>query len=249
MVEVTIFTVVVAHPQAPSVVVLAEKGAVSRLLDLSLLVPGGTSTLDTTAEQEAKQAEPKPEVQEKEAAAASALDEVAAAPALNEATASALKDNAPTAPQLTLDDTDPITPQLLPIWIGHSEAEAILILLGNTPHTRPLTHDLLAAVIDELGGKVEKIVVDKVMSSTFYATVHLDRDGSKLQVDARPSDSIALALRTGAGIFVDEDVMNVAARKFRLKVSDGGELLYSSEDEMEHFHSFIESVSPEDFTL
>ncbi len=86
------------------------------------------------------------------------------------------------------------------------------------------------------------------MGATFYATVCLYKDGRKIQIDARPSDSIALALRTGARLFVDEDVMNVAARQFMVKVSDGGELLYGSEDEMERFRDFIESVSPEDFT-
>jgi len=98
-----------------------------------------------------------------------------------------------------------------------------------------------------LGTKVERIVIDKVEGSTFFATVCLNKDGRQIQIDARPSDSIALALRTGARIFIDKDVMNAAAHQVRVKVSDGGELLYGSEDEMERFHSFIESISPEDF--
>jgi bifunctional DNase/RNase len=181
MVEVSILTVVVAHPAAPSVVVLAEKGA----LDSALNTP----------------------------------------------------------------EADLTAPQLLPIWIGYSEAQSILLLLSDQAHSRPLTHDLLANVIDVLGSKVENIVITKIEDSTFFATLTLEAGGRTIEVDARPSDSIALALRSGARIFVDEDVMNAAARQFSVKVSDGGELLYSSEDEMERFHSFIESVSPEDFTL
>jgi len=78
--------------------------------------------------------------------------------------------------------------------------------------------------------------------------VCLNKDGRLIRVDARPSDSIALALRTGARIFIDKDVMNAAAHQVRVKISDGGELLYGSEEEMERFHSFIESISPEDFS-
>ena len=181
MIEVKILTVVVTHPDAPSVVVLAEAGT---FLPVSDMLPG-----------------------------------------------------------------DEGSPQILPIWIGHSEAEAIMLLLGDKPHSRPLTHDLLADVIDVLGSKVERVVIDKIVGSTFFATVCLDKDGQPLQIDARPSDSIALAIRAGAQVFVDEDVMNAAAHKVHVKVSDAGELLYGTEDEMDRFHSFIESISPEDFSL
>ncbi|MDR1358698.1 MAG: bifunctional nuclease family protein [Coriobacteriales bacterium] len=184
MIEVSIFTVVVAHPQAPSVIVLAEKGSASRATEAS-----GAS-----------------------------------------------------------GSTDVAGPQLLPIWIGHNEAEAIMLLLENRPRVRPLAHDLLASVIGTLGSRVEQVVIDRVMDATFFASICLDRGGRMISIDARPSDSIALAIRTGARIFVDEDVMNAAARRFRVKVTGAGELLYGSADEMERFHSFIESVSPEDFT-
>lgn len=142
-----------------------------------------------------------------------------------------------------------LAPQVLPIWIGHSEAEAIMLLLGDKPHPRPLTYDLLANVVGMLGSKVEHVVIDRVEESTFYATINLTRDGRPIQVDARPSDSIALAVCTGAQIFVDEDVMNAAAHPLRVKLSDAGELLYGTEDEVDRFHSFIETLSPEDFTL
>jgi len=211
MIEVNIFTVVVAHPDAPSVVVLAEKGTVSRIFGDSY----------------------KAAVLGKENDAQNQESLEASLPVSFDG----------------IEDIDLTAPQLLPIWIGHNEAEAIVLLLDNKAHSRPLTHDLLASVIGALGSKVERVVIDKVVDSTFYATVCLNKDGRSIKIDARPSDSIALALRTGARIFIDKDVMNAAAHKVRIKVSDGGELFYGSEDEMERFHSFIESISPEDFSL
>lgn len=204
MIEVSIFTVVVAHPDAPSVVVLTQKGVTSSMLGFNR-----TARLDDLP-----------------------FD----------------ADMPETAADFTAP-TDSEEPLLLPIWIGYSEAEAIMHLLEQRYHSRPLTHDLLANVIGALGSKVERVVIDKVMGATFFASICLNRDGRTISIDARPSDSIALALQTGASIFVDEDVMNAAARQFRIKVSDAGELLYGSEDEMDRFHSFIESVNPEDFTV
>lgn len=229
MIEVSIFTVVVAHPQAPSVVVLAEK---SNSLGAELGV----------APRAASGEEPEAAL---EAAPSAALS---AAPESTDSTEPSVEFSFANDVEADMEaGLEGEEPQLLPIWIGHSEAEAIMLLLEKQPHTRPLTHDLLANVIGALGSKVERIVIDRVKGSTFYASIRLTRDGRTITIDARPSDSIALALRTRARIYVDEDVMNTAARQFRVKVSDGGELLYGSEDEMARFHSFIESVSPEDF--
>jgi len=219
MVEVNIFTVVVAHPDSPSVVVLVEKGAVSQIFGA---VRGTDSTGDAGR---VRNDAYNPEL-------AAGQNDISSPLALD-----------------AIEGTDLVAPQLLPIWIGHSEAEAIVLLLNNQSHSRPMTHDLLANVIGVLGTKVESVIIDKVVGSTFYATVCLNKDGRLIQVDARPSDSIALALKTGARIFIDKDVMNAAAHQVRVKVSDGGELLYGSEDEMDRFHSFIESISPEDFTV
>ncbi|MCL2528799.1 MAG: bifunctional nuclease family protein [Coriobacteriia bacterium] len=219
MVEVNIFTVVVAHPDSPSVVVLVEKGAVSQIF-------GAVRSAESKDAGETIQND-----------------------ARNQEIAAGQKDINDLLAVDAIEGTDLIAPQLLPIWIGHSEAEAIVLLLNNQSHSRPLTHDLLANVIGVLGTKVERVIIDKVAGSTFYATVCLNKDGRLIQVDARPSDSIALALKTGARIFIDKDVMNAAAHQVRVKVSDGGELLYGSEDEMERFHSFIESISPEDFMV
>jgi len=224
MIEVNVFTVVVAHPDAPSVVVLAEKGAVSHIF-------GASSRVGSSSSDRASTADTAPDTQR---------ERVLDAPE---------KDSSDSVIFDSVEDLDLIAPQLLPIWIGHSEAEAIVLLLNDQSHARPLTHDLLASVIGVLGSQVERIIIDKVVGSTFYATVCLNKDGRLIQVDARPSDSIALALRTGARIFIDKDVMNAAAHQVRVKVSDGGELLYGSEEEMDRFHSFIESLSPEDFSL
>ena len=208
MIEMCIFTIVVSHPHAPSVVVLAEKGTIpnplvvaSEIMDISP-PPGAPASTDT------------------------------------EGASSADADSG----QVKI-----LEPQLLPIWIGHTEAEAIMSLLEGTRHSRPLTHDLLANVIASLGSSVEHVVIDKVLGPTFFASICLNREGRQIHIDARPSDSIALALHTGAPIFADEDVLNSSAHRFMVKVSDGGELLYGSDVEMERFRSFIESVSPEDF--
>jgi bifunctional DNase/RNase len=101
--------------------------------------------------------------------------------------------------------------RVLPIWVGVFEANAIALQVENVQTPRPMTHDLLKTVIDQLGGRVERIVVCELKENTFYATLHV-RSAAKglLEVDARPSDAIALALRSGARIFVDEAVIQNA---------------------------------------
>lgn len=100
--------------------------------------------------------------------------------------------------------------RVLPIWVGVFEANAIALQVENVQTPRPMTHDLLKAVIDQLGGRVERIVVCELKENTFYATLHLLSAQGLLEVDARPSDAIALALRSGARIFVDEAVIQNA---------------------------------------
>lgn len=101
--------------------------------------------------------------------------------------------------------------RLLPVVIGIAEVNAIKLKLSGIEPPRPLTHDLLLGVIEELGAKLKEIHIDKLENNTFYAKLVLIRNGSgDLKVDARPSDSVALALRAGAPIFVAEEVMNEA---------------------------------------
>ena len=100
--------------------------------------------------------------------------------------------------------------RVLPIWVGVFEANAIALQVENVQTPRPMTHDLLKTVIDQLGGRVERIVVCELKENTFYATLHVLSAKGLLEVDARPSDAIALALRSGARIFVDDAVIQNA---------------------------------------
>ena len=98
----------------------------------------------------------------------------------------------------------------LPIWIGVFEANAIALQIENVETPRPMTHDLLKEMVNALGGLVERIVVCELRENTFYATIHLETARGSVAVDARPSDAIALALRTRSKIFVDETVIQSA---------------------------------------
>ncbi len=93
---------------------------------------------------------------------------------------------------------------VLPIWIGHFEAWAIAMELSGVTSKRPLTHDLLSGIITQLGGTVDKIEVTELKDQTFFAKIHVSCDGKSLEIDARPSDSIALALKSKAPIFVND---------------------------------------------
>jgi bifunctional DNase/RNase len=101
--------------------------------------------------------------------------------------------------------------RVLPIWVGVFEANAIALQIENVTTPRPMTHDLLKNVIEDLKATVQKIVVSELKDNTFYALIYLDAPGEGVvAVDARPSDAIALALRTRAPIFVEEDVIDNA---------------------------------------
>ncbi len=98
----------------------------------------------------------------------------------------------------------------LPIWIGPAEADAIAVKLQGVAVPRPLTHDLLSSVIDTLGATVNSIIVNDLKNDTFFAKVILEADGKQLEVDSRPSDALALAVRTEVTIFADESVLEKA---------------------------------------
>ena len=100
--------------------------------------------------------------------------------------------------------------RVLPIWVGDFEGTAIELQIENVQPPRPMTHDLLKSVIDQLGGQVERVVVCALKENTFYATLHVRSEKGLLTVDARPSDAIALALRTKARIYVEESVIQSA---------------------------------------
>ncbi len=98
----------------------------------------------------------------------------------------------------------------MPIWIGPNEADAIVYKLNNIEAPRPLTHDLLDSAISALGGKVERIVVNRLHQETFYATIEMRLGEKLIELDARPSDAIALSVRTCAPIYASDDVMEKA---------------------------------------
>ena len=102
------------------------------------------------------------------------------------------------------------TNRYLPIWIGPAEADAIAVKLQNVELSRPLTHDLLQSVISTLGASVEYIVVSGLKEDTFYARLALTIDGGALDIDSRPSDALALAVRVGAPIYAEESVLEKA---------------------------------------
>ncbi len=101
-------------------------------------------------------------------------------------------------------------PRMLPIWVGLPEANAILLQLENIVTPRPMTHDLLKSVITDLNGEVERVVVCDLKENTFYATIDIRAPQGVVTIDARPSDAIALSLRTGAPVFVEESVIQTA---------------------------------------
>ncbi len=127
--------------------------------------------------------------------------------------------------------------KVLPIWIGHFEAWAIAMELSGVTSKRPMTHDLLRHVIEAVGSTVQKVEITELRDQTFYAAIHLLRDGTAMQVDARPSDSIALALKTKAPIFVNEEL-------FQERKAGGGA---KSEYDPEALKERLRKIKPEDF--
>lgn len=103
--------------------------------------------------------------------------------------------------------------RFLPIWIGPCEAEAITVKLQDLPTPRPLTHDLLRSAIRELGGKIAHILISDLRQEVYYARIVIDIAGEQIEIDSRPSDAIALAVRAAVPIFVHESVMDKAARE------------------------------------
>ena len=110
--------------------------------------------------------------------------------------------------------------RFLPIWIGHPEAAAILVKLQNAAPARPMTHDLLNDVVGQLEAEVISIAVTEMRENTYYARITLQRNGSEIEVDSRPSDAIALAVRSGAKIYVADDVIEESGVEFEGDASD-----------------------------
>ena len=129
----------------------------------------------------------------------------------------------------------------LPIWIGKHEAEAIAIALQGIQTPRPLTHDLMKDLLDEVGVHVERILITELRDGIFYAMIQLAQNGTRWEVSSRPSDAIALAVRVSVPIFANEDVLSEAS----IDVPEDEE--QEQEQEVEKFREFLDQVTPEDF--
>ena len=145
------------------------------------------------------------------------------------------------APIVLLRETDG-SHRTLPIFIGGPEATAIAFALEGVDTPRPMTHDLMKNVLDELGWQLDRVIVTELRESTFFAELHLTSNGQTHVISARPSDAIALAARTGTTIFADESVLDEAA------YPPEDEQTEEAQDEVvEQFKEFIDNVNPEDF--
>jgi len=142
--------------------------------------------------------------------------------------------------------------KFLPIWIGHPEAAAILMKLQGATPPRPMTHDLLAEVIGELQGEIVRVEVTELRENTFYARIMIVQDGREVEIDSRPSDAIALAVRCDAKIFASEEVIEESSIEFQAEDEEQRGLVTASslaDLDPAEFRKFLETVTPEDFAL
>jgi bifunctional DNase/RNase len=149
-------------------------------------------------------------------------------------------DRATNTPVVILQEVD--GERVLPIWIGPAEASAIAMELAGVKFSRPLTHDLVKQIVVGLGASLSKILISRVEENTYFAELHLHRDDHVIQIDARPSDSIAVALRLHAPIFTDESLLELTS-------IDTVEPLSADSEKMdpESLRSYLEKLDPEDF--
>ncbi|GBC98125.1 hypothetical protein HRbin17_00622 [bacterium HR17] len=128
---------------------------------------------------------------------------------------------------------EPTSNRVLPIWIGRAEAIAIALELQGEKPPRPLTHDLMRNMLEELGVRVVRVIIHDLVDSTYYATIYLEQMGRSFAIDSRPSDALALALRTGAPIFITGNVID--------SLMD----LNMEDDEMERFRRLMQQLEDE----
>ncbi|MGD0566584.1 MAG: bifunctional nuclease family protein [Candidatus Goldiibacteriota bacterium] len=144
-------------------------------------------------------------------------------------------DSASKMPVVILTDKD--EKRFLPIWIGVYEADAILVALENIDVPRPMTHDLIRTMLDTLEIVIDRVVIHDIKNNTFFAKIHLIKDGKEYEIDSRPSDAIAMALRMDSSIFVSEHVIMEATIMDKDKY----------EKEMKEFKEFLKDIKPSDF--
>ena len=131
--------------------------------------------------------------------------------------------------------------RVLPIWIGPAEANAIAMELGGVKFARPLTHDLLKQVIVGLGADLRKVIITRVQDNTYYAELHIYRGDAVVQIDARPSDSIAVALRLKAPIFTSDSLLELTSVDTGEPGPGGGPL------DPDALKTYLQNLDPEDF--
>lgn len=136
----------------------------------------------------------------------------------------------------------------LAIWIGPDTAEAITMQLQNVSVARPMTHDLLKNAIEEMGGQVSHIVINALRNDIFYAQIILDVDGKSLEIDSRPSDALALAVRVNSKIFVSDEVMEDAAitPETGIDVDAEPEAGGADSEDLEAFRDFVDQLDLDD---
>lgn len=127
--------------------------------------------------------------------------------------------------------------RLVPIWIGISEGNAIAIHMEKHKLPRPMTHDLIARTLKELGASINKVVINDLKENTYYATIHMQSDGKHHLIDARPSDSMAIAVRTGSPIYMEDKVFEKCPI-IRKPITS---------QEIKDFKSKLKNLKPEDF--
>ncbi len=164
-------------------------------------------------------------------------------------------DKTSNTPVVILQETD--GERVLPIWIGPGEASAIAMELAGMKFSRPLTHDLFTSLLQGLGSELQRVLVTKVVDNTYHAELILQNNGNVISIDARPSDSIAIALRAKAPIFAHDDLLEQAAIEIQSSDFEPGELpeLESSsgpeEDtpqmDAEQLKEYLKNMNPEDF--
>ena len=132
--------------------------------------------------------------------------------------------------------------KFLPIWIGHPEAAAILMRLQGASTPRPMTHDLVTDMLEQLDAQVTRITVTELKENTFYASITVQQNGSEIEIDSRPSDAIALAVRAEAPIYANERVIEESAIEF-----EGEEV--NEEEIVDEFRKFLDDVSPDQFAV
>lgn len=139
-------------------------------------------------------------------------------------------------------EAGPRVNRVLPIWIGPQEATAIALVLQEEVAPRPMSYDLMHRILEALDATVRQVVITRIEEGTFYAEITLVDDSGTRVLDARPSDSIALALRVDAPIFVAEEVFDAASI-----LEETQDEARQQEQEVEQFHQFLDTVNPEDF--